>query len=385
MVNQRKWTKATSKLRHGGLFLVLLSGLLLISCGESEHSQIPKMNPGELPPVRAVVWDVTANEFIDRERFIGSISARELVSIRSEIQGTIESVHFQEGQKVEKGDLLIRLDDTKLQAQLAQVEADLAQLKLDYQMDSKLFEQATISRQVFDQSKAKLTRARATHQLRSRELQDTEIRAPFAGVLGSRDVSVGQVISPQLDLTYLVKLNPIDIEFRIPERFVSKVRIGQNIVVSARAWPGEQFSGKVHFIASYVDPRTRTVQVKAEILNADSRLKPGMFCEAFLEMERVENAILIPETAIFRVLNSREASVYSISSDNNIEMTTVEVGRRMAGIVQIISGLSIGDKVIVEGTQKAIPGAPLMPAPPESLDPYKKLFTDLKSQPGQGE
>lgn len=329
---------------------------------------------GGMPPVRAVIWPVTTVEYRSEERFIGSIAAREMVEVQSEIQGVVQSIEFQEGQRVIKGELLVKLDDTKLRAQLEQDEADLIQFRTDYEMDKQLFEESTISRQAFDQTASKLKRVEATMELRRRELADTEIRAPFAGVVGTRDISIGQVVNPQTTLTFLVMLDPVDIEFQLPERFVSKVLVGQEVSVSVRAWPGELFRGEVHYIAAYVDQGTRTVQVKARINNSDNKLKPGMFGEVYLAMESYPDAILVPETALFRILNSHEASLYRVTPESKVEMVRVGVGKRLAGVVQILSGLDDGDRLIVEGTQKAIPGADVIPAPDDSLAPYRTMM-----------
>lgn len=353
-----------------------MASVLVVSsgCRGGDESGQTGGGGGGMPPVRAVIWEVVSSRFDSEERFIGSVSAREMVELQSEIQGVISSIEFEEGQRVEAGDILVRLDETKLKAQLEQVMADLEQFRTDFEMDRQLYEESTISKQAYDQTLSRLKRAEATMDLRKRELADTVIRAPFAGVVGTRDISVGQVVNPQTTLTFLVMLDPIDIEFQLPERFVSKVSEGQNVDVEVRAWPGERFEGRVHFIASYVDQGTRTVQVKARIENKDNRLKPGMFGEVFLAMESYDDAILIPETALFRILNSREASVYRVTGENKVEMVTIETGKRLPGVIQILQGLSPGDRVIVEGTQKAIPGADVIPAPVEGLEPYTAMM-----------
>lgn len=362
---------------HNLVVLLIIGGLT--GCQKDESASGAGASRG-MPPVRAVLWEVTPTQFSVQERFIGSIDAREMIEVQSEIQGVIRSIEFQEGEAVEADHILVHLDDTKLIAQLDQVQADLEQFQMDFEMDEKLYSENTISKQAHDQTVARLKRAEAQMDLRRRELADTTIRAPFSGVVGERNISIGQVVNPQTSLTFLVMLDPIDIEFQLPERFVSKISVGQKLGVRVRAWPEDRFEGEVHFIASYVDTGTRTVQVKAKLNNDHRKLKPGMFGEVFLAMETFDQAMLIPEPALFRILNSREASLYRVTADNKVEMVTVVTGKRLAGVVQILSGLEIGDKVIVEGTQKAIPGADVIPAPADSLAPYQSMMDEILRQ-----
>lgn len=354
--------------------------VILNSCGDREAEPSTGSSGPQLPPVRAVLWTVEPSDYLESERFVGSITPRDFVEIKSEMQGIIESIHFEEGQRVEKGDILVQLDKIKLIAQLDQVKADLDQNEIDFQMNSQLFRQSAISEQEFNRTQALLKSSQALFQLRTRQLQDATLSAPFSGIVGERNFSIGQLITPQDIMTHLVALDPIDLEFQLPEKFLNKVSLDQNVEVKVRSWPGEVFNGKVHFIASYVDPNTRTVQIKAMIENRDHKLKPGMFSEIFLEMDRVSGALIIPESAIFRVLNQQDASVFKVDSDGKCEMVSIQMGKRLPGMIRVTGGLSEGDKVLVEGIQKAIPGATVIPAPEESLAPYRELFNSLNGK-----
>ena len=362
------------------LFVIVMTFMTAMhGCSKMETEPAVGEDKSQLPPVRAVLWTVEATDYIETERFVGSMTPKEFVEIKSEVPGVIEAVHFEEGQSVSTGDVLVELDKTKLVAQLEQVKADLDQNKIDFEVNSQLFKQKAVSEQEYNRSEALLKSSQALFELRSRQLQDATLVAPFSGTVGERNFSIGQLISPQNIVTHLVALDPIDLEFQLPEKFLNKVSIGQNVEVQVRSWPEESFRGRVHFIAPYVDPNTRTVTVKAVLDNEGHKLKPGMFCKIFLEVDKVQGAFLIPESAIFRVINQKQASVFKVNSENKCEMVMIEMGKRLPGMIRVTDGVSEGDRVLVEGIQKAIPGANVIPAPEESKAPYNELFNAVKS------
>jgi membrane fusion protein (multidrug efflux system) len=207
--------------------------------------------------------------------------------------------------------------------------------------------------------------------LRKRQLKDTRITAPFAGVVGARAVSPGQVISPNTSLTWLVSLDPIKLEFNVPERFLSVCREGQDLEIKVAAWPEERFQGKVYFVAPFVETDLRTTLVKARIPNKDQRLKPGMFANLDLTLTIRDQAIVIPEPAIFRNLDEERALVYVVDENNQAQLRTVRVGERKSRKVEILQGLDAGEEVIVEGSQKIGPGSPIVRAPEQAAAIYQ--------------
>jgi membrane fusion protein (multidrug efflux system) len=196
--------------------------------------------------------------------------------------------------------------------------------------------------------------ARAAYDLKKRQLKDARITAPFSGVVSSRRISPGQVIDKNTLLTILVDLDPVKVEFNVPERFVGQLKIGQKVVVKLAAYPGRSFEGEVYFIAPYVDEVLRSALLKAKIPNPNNELKPGMFAGLDLTLQIKEKAIVVPESA---VLSSGDRTiVYIVDNQDNAQVRPVRLGIRQAGMVEVLNGLKAGERVVAEGIQKVRPG-----------------------------
>jgi membrane fusion protein (multidrug efflux system) len=211
-----------------------------------------------------------------------------------------------------------------------------------------------VSQQEYDQAAAQFQVNQATVELRRRQLADTRLFAPFAGLTGSRLVSPGQVITKSTMLTWLVDLDTVKAEFNVPERFLRELKIGQPLTFAVAAYPKESFRGEVYFLAPQIDPNNRTLLMKARVPNADRKLKPGMFANLELAFTLREDAIVIPESALMSV--GERTSVYVIDAEGKAQPRPVKVGLRMANAIEITDGLQAGEKVIAEGVQKVRPG-----------------------------
>jgi len=288
---------------------------------------------------------------------VGTLAANEFIEVKSETDGTIAEILFEEGQPVKKGDLLIRLDESKLAAGLAESEANLKLSAATFERNKELLREKLVSQQEYDQSAATLQANQATVALRKRLLQDTRIYAPFAGLAGSRSVSPGQVIAKNTTLTWLVDLEIVKAEFNVPERFLSGVKIGQAVQLTVAAYPKEKFQGEVYFLAPQVDPNTRTLLMKARIPNAAHQLKPGMFANLDLTLTLRQEAIVIPESALMS--QGDRTSVYVIGADGTAQVRPVKVGLRIPNQIEILDGVQPGEKVVSEGLQKVRPGGPV--------------------------
>jgi membrane fusion protein (multidrug efflux system) len=285
---------------------------------------------------------------------VGSILANEWVEIRSETEGTVQEINFQEGQQVTKGDLLIRLDETKFSTALAEAESSFKLSKANFERSEQLFKDRLVSQQDYDQAAAMYALNKATVERRKRDLKDTRLYAPFSGLVSARYVSPGQVIARDTRLTVLVDLDPVKVEVNVPERFLGQVRVGQELELSVAAFGNKKFRGKVYFVAPEVDPLTRTALVKAQIANAEHELRPGMFANLDLTLKVRDEAVVIPESAL--VQQQDKASVWVVGADDTAQPRAVVVGLRMPGFVEITGGLQSGERVITEGTQKVRPG-----------------------------
>lgn len=301
---------------------------------------------------------------------VGSVVANEQIEVKAETEGFVETIRFTEGQRVSRGDVLLSLDETKLKAALAEAEAALT---LSQQIHDRVKELKTaklVSDQEFEQAVSRLATDEAAVAGRRRQLQEALVSAPFGGVVGARQVSPGQLVSRNTTLTWLVDLDPVKVEFNVPERFLSQLQVGQGILVKVAAWPGTDFAGKVFFVAPFVDPVSRTLLVKGEIPNPEGRLKPGMFANLDLTLKVRDDAVVIPEAALSQVLDGDRARVMLVSPDGTVTMQTVQVGLRLPGRVEIREGLKGGERVIVEGLQKIGPGMKVEVAPDEEARPY---------------
>lgn len=307
--------------------------------------------PMSVEAVQAVVAAVN-----DEATAVGSLQSNEAVVIRSEIAGRIATINFKEGRAVSAGDLLFSLDASEYQAQLAQSSAAVKLTEMNYNRAKDLREKSLISQQEYDDTSAKLEEARAKLAVDQSRLEKSSIRAPFTGVLGVRNVSPGAYIKPGEDLVMLEDIDPIKVEFRIPETYASQVSSGQPIAVRVDAYPGEIFNGKVFVIDTRMDAQTRTMVLRGRIPNAKRILRPGMFARVALILATRSNALVVPEQALVPV--GGDQFVYRVI-DGKAVQTRVEPGRRMDGKVEIKSGVNAGDTVVTAGQMKIRDGAPV--------------------------
>lgn len=320
--------------------------------------------PGGRPPMPVKAAVAKRAPAVDEAGAVGSLRADESVMIRPEIAGRLKSILFAEGQRVNKGALLATLDSSEPRAllQSSQVQVRLDAQRLERAED--LYKKRFISEQALDEARSNHARSVAKLDEDAAKLAKTEIRAPFSGVAGLRQVSEGAYVAAGTDIARLDKIDQLKLDFRVPETFLPSLRTGQRVKVAVDAYPGSSFGGSVYAIETAVDEQTRTVLVRARVGNPDLRLRPGMFARVELRLAVRENAIWIPEEAI--VPRGHEAFVYRVVN-GRVELVKVQVRSRKVGEVEIAKGLAAGDLVVTEGVQKIGPGAPVMVmgAPPK--------------------
>jgi membrane fusion protein (multidrug efflux system) len=347
------------------------ASLLLIStaCGKKPAADgVPKGAPGGMA-TQVIAVPVKKTPISESISLVGSIAPNEMIDVRSEVDGLVTEINFDEGQRVEKGQLLVALDASKFQAQLSQTEANLKLAQSSFDRTRQLLADHLISQQEFDTASATFAANQAAVELRRREMKDTRIVTPFAGIAGARLISAGQVISKATQLTSVVDLDTVKVEVNVPERYLRQLRIGQTVGFNVAAYPGEKFTGEVYFIAPQLDTSTRTALVKARIANPDLKLRGGMFAGLDLSLQLREAALVIPEPSIIN--NGDITMVFAITPSNTAVMKPVKVGLRIAGKAEVVSGLTEGEMVVVEGVQKLRPGAPVKLGPEEAAAPYK--------------
>lgn len=284
-------------------------------------------------------------EIQDRLQAVGSTSARNSVDIASEVDGRVIALNFAEGQEVKKGQVLVTLDQRQAQADLKVAQARLADAQAKYDRASQLQSSRSISDAEVDELQASLAVARANLEFARTRLQNLEIAAPFDGVVGLRDVSVGAYISAGDMITTLDSIDQMQVRFGVPQRFISQLRLGQEVEVGAGLRGTDRFSGEITELDSRVDPLSRTLTVQSRIDNPERRLRPGQFLDVSVTLETRE-ALLIPEQAV--LTSGRDKFVFVVE-DGAAHRVELALGSRQAGEVEVVEGLEATDRVIVNG------------------------------------
>lgn len=303
-------------------------------------------------PPGVVVSEAVIKPFPLSAEALGNARANEAVEIRPEITAAVVEIRFEEGQHVGKGDVLVRLESSEPLADLAAAKAALVDSESQYRRSEELFKTRVVSESQLEQLEAQRDADLAAVNAAQARLEHTVIRAPFAGQLGLRRISLGSIVSPSTVITTLDDTSQIKLDFDVPEVFLSRLAPGLTIAAHSAAWPDFSFSGEVIAIDTRVDPVSRTVTVRALLPNEQGRLRAGMFLTVTVLKEDVVS-LMIPEQAI--VPERSNQYVFVVGADNVVERRQVETGRRRPGEVEILDGLKPGERVITEGTQKVRP------------------------------
>jgi membrane fusion protein (multidrug efflux system) len=281
---------------------------------------------------------------------VGTLRADESVVIRPEINGRLVAVHFEEGQRVRQGDKLFSMDASVTEADLREAQANFENARRANARAEDLGSRQLLSRSDVDTAKAQLGVAQARVASARAQLDKTTIVAPFNGVIGLREASVGAVLSPGQALVNLVRLDPMEVDFSLPEGDLAAVAPGQPVRLTVDAYPGEAFTGEVMAIEPVIDVNSRSAKVRARVPNPDYRLRPGLFARVTLEVgEAGASAILVPEQAL---LQEGETRFVYVVRDGKAARAVVRTGQRLPGRVAIVEGLSEGDQVITAGQAK---------------------------------
>ncbi len=287
---------------------------------------------------------------------VGTLAANEEILVRPEIDGLLTEIGFNEGEAVEAGQVLFRLDDRLLAAELATTNADLSLYRQNHRRAQELHARGAGTERSRDEAVADLQRGRAQLQLAEARLEKTVIRAPFNGVVGLRDVSVGDYVQEGEPLVRLDQINPMKVDFRVPELFLSEMSRGQTLRLTVDALPGQVFEGQIIALDPQVDINGRALVLRALVPNGRGQLRPGLFARVEIILEQHDDAMLLPESAL--VPSGRSLFVYKVE-DGKAVRTEVETGLYRAGKVEILSGLRPGDLVVTAGQVKLRDGSDL--------------------------
>lgn len=305
-------------------------------------------------PVPVVVEAVTSIEFTDRVEAIGTTRANESVTITAKVTDKISDINFADGDFVAKGDLLVELTNDEQAAQLAEAKADLNDARLQLKRVEDLADQGTIAASQVDEIRARYNVSSARLEGIMARLKDRVVRAPFAGVLGFRQVSPGTLVSPGTAITTLDDVSALKLDFSVPELFLGAIDVGDVVLARSPAYRERDFEGKVASIGSRIDEVTRAVTVRAIIPNESGELRPGMLMTVELQTS-AKTALSVAESAV--VPAGSQAYVYVVGDDNTVERRTVSTGQRNRGRIEIVDGLKEGERVVTLGLLKLRPGS----------------------------
>lgn len=280
---------------------------------------------------------------------VGSLRSDESITLRPESAGRISAITFQEGQRVTKGSPLITLDAAVPQAEYQQARANLTLAKAKFDRAVDLANRNYISGQAKDEAENNYKVAEASVQLALAKLAKTDIRAPFSGIIGLRSVSVGDYVKEGADLVNLEAIDPLKVDFRVPETYLRQIQVGQTLSVTLDALPGKTFDGKVIAVNPLVDAAGRAIVIRAQVRNQDTSLRPGMFTRVRLITRERSDAMVVPEQAL--VPQGTEQYVFKVI-DGKVARVKIETGQRRDGKVEVIAGLVAGDTVVTAGQLK---------------------------------
>ncbi|MCR9227868.1 MAG: efflux RND transporter periplasmic adaptor subunit [Flavobacteriaceae bacterium] len=295
------------------------------------------------------------SKFEDNISISGTLEANEQIDIRSEISGIVESINFKEGSQVSEGQILFKVNDIELQAQLSKA---LTAKKLASENERRaklLLEKQAISQEEYDIASADYLSANAESELISAQLSKTNVRAPFSGTIGLRSISKGTYVTPTTVVAKLVNTDNLKITFSVPEKYASQIQVGTEMTFTTSD-SKENHKATIYAIDPEVDIATRTLRVRAITDNKDHRLYPGAYTNVNLPLETAEDAILVPTESLIPVQNGKR--IYIVENGKAKEID-VEIGSRTGSSVRVISGLQPGDTIITYGVMALQNGMPI--------------------------
>jgi len=300
----------------------------------------------------------------------GTLVAIPGVTVRAEIEGRITKIYFTPGTDVAAGTLLVEINPDVLKATLVQNQADLLLKQLNLERAKKLYQTHAIAKIDLDRAQADFDMARGRVEETTAQLRKTAVRAPFDGQLGLNAVNLGDYAKVGQDIVNLQSIDPIYVEFSVPEIYLSALYLGQEVLLKSDAYPKEDFIGKVVAFESLVNANIRSIKLRAAVPNQDKRLLPGTFAQVYLPIGKPYKIIKVPQEAL--VYSTEGNYVYRVI-DGKAVQTMVILGEKDKKDIIIEKGLSVGDKVIISGQLKVKDGAPVMDKlPPQATTPSVK-------------
>ncbi|MDO1511625.1 efflux RND transporter periplasmic adaptor subunit [Maribacter confluentis] len=298
---------------------------------------------------------LNAQQFNDNISLSGTIEANEQIEIRSEVSGIVERINFNEGSKVTEGQVLFKVNDIELQAQLSKVRTAQKLASENERRAKLLLEKQAISQEEYDIVSADYQSASAESQLIQAQLSKTVVRAPFSGTIGLRYISKGTYVTPQTLIAKLVNTSKLKITFSIPEKYASQVSVGSQLSFTTSD-SKEEYKAKVYAIEPEVEIATRTLKMRAIAENKEGKLYPGTYANVMLPLESIDDALMVPSEALIPVQNGKRIFIAEQGKAKEID---VEIGARTGNEVRVVSGLKVGDTILTYGVMALKNGTPV--------------------------
>lgn len=312
--------------------------------------------PGGMGATAVTVATVGYESMVNRVQSVGTAMANESVNITAKVSDTVSRVRFEDGQQVQRGDVLVELTNSAEMARLEEAQLAVDDARLQFDRFQPLADLNLVSQSDLDAANNRVSTAEARLQGVVADMSDRLIIAPFDGVLGFRQVSEGSLVSPNSVITTLDDISTIKLDFTVAEVFLADIDVGASIEASSVVYKDLTFNGEITVVGSRIDPATRSVQVRAEIPNPEGQLRPGMLLTVDMLLDQRET-IVVPEEAVVPMQGRQY--VYLVDDENIARQVAVTVGARQPGRVEILDGLLPGQQVITEGVGQVRPDTPV--------------------------
>jgi membrane fusion protein (multidrug efflux system) len=349
---------------------------------------------GPAGPATVDVDTVKTGRIVEIRESVGTVRAYESIMVTAKVAGIVAEIGFEEGQKVKAGNMLVQFDAAERRAAIEQAVAEANRATaLRNEIAIKLERAQALNRtgagtgaQVEDLTaqmkslEGSIASAQAQRKAAEARLEDLMVRAPFAGRVGTRSVSLGAYVAPGTRITSLDDLSKVRLDFAVPENLLGRLKPGQTVNAVSAAYRGRTFKGTVATIDTRVEQTTRTARLTAEFENQDEALKPGMFLSVALEVSTKDDAVVVPEEAV--VSEGLRHVVYPVK-DNKVERRVITIGQRQGGKVEVVDGLKTGETIVVLGVQRVRPGAEVIARPLGSGAPAAPVPAANREQPSR--
>jgi membrane fusion protein (multidrug efflux system) len=346
----------------GAIALVLVVGVGAVSfwAGQRDAAKpspsVQAAAPKSAPGIVVEAAKVSMVKLPQALTAVGSLRSDEAVIVRPEVAGRVVQIHFKEGERVTRGQVLVKLEDSVQQADLDRARANHTLSKTKHERSVDLRNKGFLSAQALDETLNNLKVAQADAELMEARSAKTAIRAPFSGTIGLRSVSIGDYVKEGQDMVNLESLDPLKVDFRVPELALSQVKPGQTLQVTLDALPDKAYDGQIFAINPLIDANGRSIVIRAQVRNTDGKLRPGMFARVRLFTSGNKDTLVVPEESLFPLGDDKY--VYKVV-DGKAARQKIVIGQRREGRVEVSEGLVPEDIVVTAGVIKLREGAPV--------------------------